>query len=660
MNMAMLPNRVLRYLVVAGLLIQGAFGQSYTYLWQPRSADVSGPQSKDYLILSAVLRLSRPQNYTVRAGDSLDFIIRKRFLVSAQFKNAYKLYFARVLELNPDLPSVNMIHTGQVLSLPGGPKFSATELSDLPVSRSSRDAQFNSLSKEAYELSSTAEEHLNRFATRTLSAFVLADPKISLPAASGLIKTRGLVGAINLGAHPRSEVAQMQPIDIYPAGGSSDTEIADIKAADGARLFLGTFPMSVPISIPCPNCLKCPELLKVPPGVDISKARILIEDTGFNNGSIDPSRIIQQVPESPGLPAPVSTDSSADKHGTFIFSQIAAAAGADGTDPNRGVIPKNQLYVARVVRNGSDGTLQYSMSDIAFGWKAFETILSKDRESAQTWVVNLSMFGENKDDADVTPSPPRSDHLLIVAAAGNHGSPTEASLIAFPRLSGPGNSLVIVGALNTSNQRASYSNYDPSMVQLFARGDCICGSPGQLNGTSQAAPVVASAAAILASARPTMKPLDVMWRLISSADRNVNGTAYSLGGTVNLANALDRSILLIENRGGATGQIHRISDVILPSDVLSDLSGNPINEIGKELLRLSLISESPQTCFAVIRELVLSETKVCAQPGSEIQYTENGQQKSIKSANVKSIILPLPSDRDPQLLFPEVAVGSIN
>src|SRR5665213_4076725 len=139
---------------------------------------------------------------------------------------------------------------------------------------------------------------------------------------------------------------------------------------------------------------------------------------------------------------------------------------------------------------------------------------------AQTRVINLSVFGGQVLSLDnSTPmSPPIPSGMLIVAAAGNNGTEDLPKLQAFARYSNGNVPIIIVGALGTDGKPASYSNFDSEYVQLFAPGDCVCGGPGQIDGTSQATPFVTVAAAAVAASHPDWSPMWVMWRLLSTAD----------------------------------------------------------------------------------------------------------------------------------------------
>src|ERR1700733_5626648 len=97
--MAILVN-LLSMVVIA---VVPTVAQQYVYIWYPRNADV-GPSttSPDVKLLGSILALVRTQDYTVRKGDTLDYIIRKLFLVSStQQPHAYSLYLNRLYQLNP-------------------------------------------------------------------------------------------------------------------------------------------------------------------------------------------------------------------------------------------------------------------------------------------------------------------------------------------------------------------------------------------------------------------------------------------------------------------------------------------------------------------------------------------------------------------------------
>jgi len=115
-----------------------------------------------------------------------------------------------------------------------------------------------------------------------------------------------------------------------------------------------------------------------------------------------------------------------------------------------------------------------------------------------------------------------SKGTIIVASAGNTPEP----VVSYPaRL----NNVISVGAVNASEQLASFSSYGPDL-DIVAPGQEIVSTYNNDNpyfaqsGTSMAAPFVTGAVALLLSQNPTLTYLDVRARLQASAkDLGISG-----------------------------------------------------------------------------------------------------------------------------------------
>lgn len=110
-----------------------------------------------------------------------------------------------------------------------------------------------------------------------------------------------------------------------------------------------------------------------------------------------------------------------------------------------------------------------------------------------------------------------SDGVIVVAAAGNQNR--DACLYS----PASETSAIVVGAIDRSASRASYSNHGPC-VDLFAPGsDVVAGWIGSPNvyrsssGTSNAAPLVSGIVALMLEAEPTLTQGEMEKRLIASA-----------------------------------------------------------------------------------------------------------------------------------------------
>jgi hypothetical protein len=207
----------------------------------------------------------------------------------------------------------------------------------------------------------------------------------------------------------------------------------------------------------------------------------------------------------------------------------------------------------------SPTTNAFSMTTDAFvkGLSSLGLLADAIRTEQTVMIVNMSVESTARLTRERDPDP----RILIVAAAGNAASgkpPLELSygIYRFPiRYGGPDSaSVIVVGATDrTHNKAAPFSNYGATYVDLFAPGDCIesysltkrlpDGKPEHVrvrySGTSQAAPFVAFAAAMLNSLGVDT-PAAMKKRLIATVDHSqaFYGKAAS-SGRLNIEAALD-------------------------------------------------------------------------------------------------------------------------
>ena len=126
-----------------------------------------------------------------------------------------------------------------------------------------------------------------------------------------------------------------------------------------------------------------------------------------------------------------------------------------------------------------------------------------------------------------------SKGVLLVKAAGNENEdivenvyfPTNYKEVtdAKPFI----NNMIVVGASTNDNEflRASFSNYNQKLVNVFAPGDKIYstvpkGKYEYLQGTSMASPVVAGAASILLAYMPNLTPAQIIESLVKTSNKS--------------------------------------------------------------------------------------------------------------------------------------------
>ena len=615
---------------------------SYVYMWVPRSEDVSGPGTPQYVLLEALLRLARTRSYTVVRGDSLDYIVRKSFLVSQVYKNAYGLYLRRVFALNPGVSADSPLPVGGKLTLPSGPKFGGTELGGLLPTRRVQDKMFSMMSQNAYSLAAPSADRIQRFATRSLGHYVSPTGGGDIGSLFKQIKNRGLIWPVDLSLHPEFRLSETEALVLNVEGAAEPDkkDLTTVIKADPQRILPGMFPVSDSQPVSCSGpCIGCGAILHVPQEADLTRVRILVEDTGVSTAIVDSRHVLFSTTNDGGA------DASQQRHGTFVYSQVAAPSG-----PNNGhvfgIIPSQNVYAAKAVQTVG-ATDYFAMADIMNGWKAFSALTMADGEAAATRVVNISAFGEPVLDPDHPPSIPNDGHLLFIAAAGNNpsgGTESAPALAAFDRLSNGSTPLIIVGALASDGSPAKYSNFNSMYVQLFAPGDCVCGAPGQINGTSQAAPFVTVAAGVLASARPTWSPLWVMWRLLATADHPPSLRQRALAGTLNLARALDAGIVVSASpSAGAPLTTFHATSIVYDASWKAAFAAQGINHPGKETLRLSEpTADGQQVCFTALQFLYYTSTSLCVPKTSKVSLGSAGATTELVAGNISDIVLPMP------------------
>lgn len=203
-------------------------------------------------------------------------------------------------------------------------------------------------------------------------------------------------------------------------------------------------------------------------------------------------------------------------HGTHVAGTIAALDNSIGVI---GVAPDAELYAVKVLNDLGSG----SYSGIAQG---IEWAIDNGMD-----VINMSLGGPSSS-AVLQSAVQRaySSGVVVVAAAGNSGAGTDT--VGYPAKYPEA---IAVAAVNSSNQRASFSSTGPA-VELSAPGVNVNSTiPGNrysssYSGTSMASPHVAGVAALVKSANPSLSNVQI---------RNIlNSTAVPLGAQNQYGNGL--------------------------------------------------------------------------------------------------------------------------
>jgi YVTN family beta-propeller protein len=292
-----------------------------------------------------------------------------------------------------------------------------------------------------------------------------------------------------------------------------------------------------------------------------SQVTIAILDSGVDATQEDLVGIVQPGyntvtcaatdPAGCGTSTPVVTGDACAYHGT----QVAAVAAAIGNNAQgmAGVVWSANVLPVRITDSADCTTPTTEMA---------QGIIWASEQGAQ--IINVSYSGVFDPTIQAASQVARRNGSLVVFASGNDGLDLAAICAGFFG-AGVCNSLthpdvVIVGATDNLDAIAAFSNTG-TLVDLVAPGVQItapasAGGYALIDGTSFSAPIVSGAAALLLSARPSLRPQDLERLLIQSAsDLGPTGkdSTYGYGriqldvAMTNLL-ALDQTTTVIANR----------------------------------------------------------------------------------------------------------------
>ncbi|GAA0950385.1 S8 family serine peptidase [Nonomuraea longicatena] len=247
-------------------------------------------------------------------------------------------------------------------------------------------------------------------------------------------------------------------------------------------------------------------------------------------------------------------------HGTYMASLIAGHGhGPGGRQGVIGVAPAARLLSVRVILEDEEPGFREFNTE-----REFEDVVAKGIRYAVDRgadVINMSISKElatKRERAAIRYA--ISKGVVLVAAAGNDGA-SEPDANGFAPYSYPAAfpGVVSVAATDRGLRRASFSNWNPSVMVAAPGVDILGAGPGDAywvgKGTSQAAALVSGVAALIKAKYPDMSPGLVAQALTSGARKNPPG-GYDTGtgfGVVDAAASLAKAAQLARHTPTANG-----------------------------------------------------------------------------------------------------------
>lgn len=248
------------------------------------------------------------------------------------------------------------------------------------------------------------------------------------------------------------------------------------------------------------------------------------------------------------------------EHGTHVSGIIAGLP--QGKEVQYGVASKvAKIMVVRTVPNGDErdkdvaNSIRYAVDN---GAKVLNMSFGKPVSPGKNVVWDAFKYAQDKG-------------VLLVKAAGNENEDV-AEHLAYPTNfknvtdTAPFvDNVLVVGAStnNNSELRAGFSNYNKTMVNVFAPGQEIYSTVpnneySYQQGTSMASPVVAGAAAVLLAYMPNLTPAQIIESLVKTSNastENEFGNKSQAGGVIDVKKAAEYAFTTFYN--GKSSQVKK-------------------------------------------------------------------------------------------------------
>lgn len=283
----------------------------------------------------------------------------------------------------------------------------------------------------------------------------------------------------------------------------------------------------------------------------------------------------------------------ADDHGTHVAGIITGNRNGIGV---AGVAPDARIMDLNVAHSGK------SMSGAAITAAVYYAVDNGADIINMSLGTNPGASARGVDGMRAAIEYAGSKGVIVVVAAGNNGIDL-GSLAVYPASFSLPN-MIVVGASTANDERASFSNFNASIVDVYAPGQTILSTtPGNdyrfYSGTSQAAPNAAGVAALVMHSTPDADMATVINQVISTVDPIDALSTSAARGRTNAASALgvgDAPPIPTEFDVSVSGVLGTSNDVNAEIAIVT-----PIETFSEDYRwELSLITSTDTGAYAVV------------------------------------------------------------